>query len=140
MTEMRDELDLATESLRSERKPDIVAQDFDGDVAIVLEIASEINRSHRSVTKLALDLVTVGDGCAQPLERCRHALVGSNVERIVQRYYMDVYELPPEGTRGTSQLSNRPQTPALAPTGIARSAVPPRIDALALHGDVNLLY
>ena len=73
---MRDELDLATESLRPERKTDIVAQHFDGDLAIVLEIAREVNRGHSAVTKLTLDLVTLGNGCAEPLERCRHALVG----------------------------------------------------------------
>ena len=101
MTEVGDELDLALESLCAEREPDVVAQNFDGDVAIVFQIAREVHGCHGTVTKLSLDLVSISDGCAQPFERCRHYSSGeSRGETTPGAYYMDVYCQPLDKTNG----------------------------------------
>ena len=52
------ELDLAAKPFWSERKADVVAQDFDCDLPIELEILGEVDRGKGPVTELALDLVT----------------------------------------------------------------------------------
>src|SRR5438445_5201704 len=67
------ELDLSPEPFGSERKADVVAQDFDGDLSIELEILGEVDRGKGPVTELTLDLVAGSDGRAQALERGWHA-------------------------------------------------------------------
>jgi hypothetical protein len=50
MAQMRYELDLSSKTLGAQREANVIAQHFDGHLAIVLEVASEVHGSHSTVT------------------------------------------------------------------------------------------
>ena len=60
MQKLRSRLDLAQESLATERRAEIGMQRLDGDVAIVLEIVREIDGGHAARAELTLDAVDGG--------------------------------------------------------------------------------
>ena len=55
------EVDLAEEPLAAERLGEVLAQDLDGDVAVVLEVAREVDGRHAAGAELALDAVVGGE-------------------------------------------------------------------------------
>lgn len=61
--------DLPEEAIRAERRGELVAQDLQGDEAVVPEVASEVNRCHAPAAQLALDHITVPQGTGQGSSR-----------------------------------------------------------------------
>ncbi len=61
VTETRDDVDLAPESLGAHRERKLPEEDLDRDVAIQLEIASEPDDRHASAADLALETVTLSE-------------------------------------------------------------------------------
>ena len=53
--------DLAEEALAGDRLRELRVKDLDRDVAIVLEIAREVDRRHAARAELALDAIPVGE-------------------------------------------------------------------------------
>jgi len=62
MGELRRDLDLAQEPVRTHRGGQFGAQDLERDVAVVSEIFGEVDRGHPALAQLALDGVAVGKG------------------------------------------------------------------------------
>jgi hypothetical protein len=56
------DLDLLQEALRSQRRRQVVAEDLDGDLAVVLEIARQIHGGHAAAADFSVDGVAVGEG------------------------------------------------------------------------------
>ena len=48
------------EALAAERRGELGMEDLDGDVAVVLEVAREVDRRHAAAAELALDAVVGG--------------------------------------------------------------------------------
>ena len=61
MRERGGEVDLAQEPLAAERLGEVVVEDLDGDVAVVLEVAGEVDGRHAAGAELALDAVVGGE-------------------------------------------------------------------------------
>ena len=61
MLQVRCRLDLGEEPLGAERGGEILMQDFDGDAALVFEIAREVDGGHPALPELPLDAVAVGE-------------------------------------------------------------------------------
>ncbi len=59
------ELDLALESLRTERGRDRGQEHLERDEALMLDVAGEIHRRHAASAELALDEVAIGQGVAK---------------------------------------------------------------------------
>ena len=55
-------LDFLQEPLGAEDRCEFGTEDFDGDLAFVLEIVREVDGSHAACTEFALDGVAVGEG------------------------------------------------------------------------------
>jgi hypothetical protein len=60
------DLDLAEEALWSHRCGQVGSQDLDGNVAVMLQVLSEVDRGHATVADLSLNPVTVRECGAQP--------------------------------------------------------------------------
>ena len=60
MGERGGEVDLAQEPFAAERLGEIGMENFYRDVAVVLEVASEVDRRHAAGAELALEAVSVG--------------------------------------------------------------------------------
>ncbi len=75
MLQPRRDGDLPREALGAERSGQLGAQHLHRDVAVVLEVAGEIDRRHPALPQLPLDRVTVGDGCPQSGNWVRHVLL-----------------------------------------------------------------
>ena len=60
MLEICSDLDLGEKSFSAEYRAELGVQDFECDVAIVADVAGEINRSHSARTDFALDAIPVG--------------------------------------------------------------------------------
>jgi len=73
VAQVRCEIDLAAEALGTKRESHLGGQDLYRDFPLVLEVPGEVHRRHGSATELLLDLVPVGDGSAEAIERGRHA-------------------------------------------------------------------
>lgn len=97
MTEVRCEIDLASEALRPQSEPDIGEEHLDRDLPVVLEVAREVHGSHGPVTELALDLVAGSDGCAQPFEG------GGHIPRRMYGTAGQLYECLPVAARHMSR-------------------------------------
>ena len=68
VTERRGGLDLPEEPLGAERRAEFGPEDLDGDGAVVLEIAGEIDRGHPALAEFALDQVAAGEGGAEAVQ------------------------------------------------------------------------
>ena len=60
MGERGGEVDLAQEPLAAERLGEVRVEDLDGDVAVVLEVAGEVDGRHAAGAELALDAIVRG--------------------------------------------------------------------------------
>ena len=60
MVQARRDRDLAEEAFAGERPGEVGVKDLDGDVAVVLEVAGEVDRGHPARPELALDPVAAG--------------------------------------------------------------------------------
>ena len=60
MIEPGGNLDLAQEAVGAERGGELGVQHLEGDDAVVLEIAGEVDGGHAPAAELALDLITIG--------------------------------------------------------------------------------
>jgi hypothetical protein len=76
MAQVRRELDFAAESLRTQGEAQLRKKHLDGNFSIVLEIPSQVDRGHRPVTELTLDLVMFGEGSFDAVELGRHTSGG----------------------------------------------------------------
>jgi hypothetical protein len=56
------EPDLAQEALGPDRVRQLGVQHLEGDLALVLEVASEMDGGHAAAPELALDAVAIGQG------------------------------------------------------------------------------
>ncbi len=65
--------DLAQEALRTHALRQIRMQDFQRDLAGVLHVEGEVDRSHPAAADLRLDLVPAGKGGLQPREQIGHS-------------------------------------------------------------------
>ena len=61
MSELRRDADLAQEPLGAERRGDLGAQDFDGDLATVFFFFGQVHGRHAAATQLTLDGVAIGE-------------------------------------------------------------------------------
>src|SRR6185437_13839523 len=78
---------LAQEPIGTECGTEIRMQHLDRDVAIVLEIVSEIHRRHAAGAKLALDPIPLGQRGGEQLRRHCHRLTFSAPgRRIIQTF------------------------------------------------------
>ena len=68
MLEIRGDMNLLEEPLRTERLCELRLEDLQGDVAFVLEVSREIDGGHSTVAQRALDAVAVGERGAQCAE------------------------------------------------------------------------
>ena len=55
------------------RSGELGAQDFDGHIAIVFDVACEVDRRHAARAEFALDAVAVGQGVGEGLHGGGHA-------------------------------------------------------------------
>jgi len=69
MLQVRRDLDLAQEPLRAEDGAELRVEHLDRDVAIVFEIAREINGRHAAAAELAIDDVQPGERGVQVISR-----------------------------------------------------------------------
>jgi hypothetical protein len=60
MLESSGDLDLAEKSFGAQRRPELGMKDLDGNEAVVLEVAGEIDRGHPASPELALEAVAFG--------------------------------------------------------------------------------
>ncbi len=58
-------MDLAEEPLAAQRLGQVGVEDLDGDVAIVLEVAGEVDGRHATGAELAVDAAVGGQSCRQ---------------------------------------------------------------------------
>ena len=64
---------LTQESLGAEDSAELRIEDFEGDVAIVLAVAGEIDRGHPSAANLSLERVRGSERALQLFANCGHA-------------------------------------------------------------------
>ncbi len=62
MVELRGDLDLAEESLRTQRGGQLRLEDLDGDLAAMLQVVGKIDRGHATSAEFAIDAVALADG------------------------------------------------------------------------------
>jgi hypothetical protein len=62
-------LDLDHKPLGAEHGGELRFQNFDGDLAIVLDIVRDIHGRHSACAELSLEAVAIGKGAAQSVER-----------------------------------------------------------------------
>ena len=72
MAQLGRELDLAQESLGAQRLPDLMLQHLDRDVAVVPEVAREVDRGHTAHAEFALDAVAIDEGSREVRQRGVH--------------------------------------------------------------------
>ena len=72
MLQLRRRLDLGEESLGAEGRGELGMQDLDRDVAIVPEVAREIDRRHSADSDLAVDTVSALEGGGQARDDVAH--------------------------------------------------------------------
>jgi hypothetical protein len=65
MLEVRGRLDLGQKALGSDDGGQLGLQDLEGDLALVLEVLGQVNRSHPALTDLAIDAVAAFQGRVQ---------------------------------------------------------------------------
>src|SRR5918994_1634365 len=65
--EMGDDPDLTEESLGTQRGGELGAEDFERDLAIVAQVAGEVDGGHAALSQLTLELITISQGCAQSI-------------------------------------------------------------------------
>ena len=65
-------LDLAQEPVGAEGGRQLGPQDLERDLAVVLEVAGEVDGGHPALPELALDGVAVGEGVLQPYQLIDH--------------------------------------------------------------------
>ena len=75
MAESRGELDFAQEPVAAYRLGEVGSHDLDRDVAVMLEVAREVDRGHASRAEFALDAVAVGKSGRERL-KCAHFVTG----------------------------------------------------------------
>src|SRR5687768_2092872 len=61
MLQIGSDVDLRQKPLRTKHRGQLGPQHLERDVAVVLEVAGEVNRGHAAGTQLTLDLVPIGD-------------------------------------------------------------------------------
>ncbi len=59
MLQVRSDLDLVQEALGAEDGGEFGAEDFDGNLAVVLEVVGEVDRGHAAGAQLALDPIAI---------------------------------------------------------------------------------
>jgi hypothetical protein len=72
VTEFCGQLDFAQEALAAHRLRHVVAQDLDGDLAIVLPVVCEVDGSHAALAQLAVEAVAVLQRRGQPAYGVTH--------------------------------------------------------------------
>ncbi len=75
MLEVGGGLDLLYEPLGSQHCGEFGTQDFDGDLAVVLQIVGQIHRRHAAFAQVAFDFVAVGEGSRELGGDLGHRLV-----------------------------------------------------------------
>ena len=68
MLEVGRDLDLAEETLRTDGRREFRAEDFDRDLAVMLQVPGEIDRRHPTSTDSPLDGVAVGEGGGEAVD------------------------------------------------------------------------
>ena len=84
MLQVGDGLDLAEEPLGADHGREVGAQDLDGDLALVAEVAREIDGGHAALAELALDAVAVGEDRAEALNGVGQAELSARDGRRVE--------------------------------------------------------
>jgi len=74
MNEASREPDLAIESLGAGGDATFGAEHFEGDVAIALEVASEVHDRHPSLAELAFDAIPIGEAGVEGIAKTGRAL------------------------------------------------------------------
>jgi hypothetical protein len=62
------DLDLPEEALLAQGGRELLAQELDGDLAVVPKVVGEVHGGHSARTELALDAVAVSQGTGEPVE------------------------------------------------------------------------
>ena len=66
MGEAGGHLDLAQEALGADLDPDFGAEDLEGDLAVVADIAGEKDEGHAALAQLAFESVAAGEARREP--------------------------------------------------------------------------
>ncbi len=74
MSQPRSDFYFAQETLRPKGSGQLGAEDLDRDVAVVLQVFSEIDRRHPARTELALDTISISERSFQAFEGVGHTL------------------------------------------------------------------
>ena len=72
MVELRCDLDLLMEALRTQRGCQFSAEDFDGYLALVLQIFGKVDGCHPAAPNLPFDCVSIGEGSFQAVKDIGH--------------------------------------------------------------------
>jgi hypothetical protein len=67
MLEIGDDPDLTEESLGTQRGGELGAEDLERDLALVAQVAGEVDGGHAALSQLTLELITISQGCAQSI-------------------------------------------------------------------------
>ena len=73
MAQARRNLNLATESIRSDGRSDVIVQNLDRDHAPVVFVARKEDRGHSSLPELALDIIPIFECSFQMVAQIGHA-------------------------------------------------------------------
>jgi hypothetical protein len=65
--EIGDDPDFTEESLRTQRRGELGAEDLERDLALVAQVAGEIDSGHAALSQLTLELITISQGGAQSI-------------------------------------------------------------------------
>lgn len=75
-------LDLANEPVGTETSGQFGAQDFDGHLAVVLQVLRQIHRSHPAVSQLALEVIVIAQGFGEPSRNVGHGAPNGEAPNI----------------------------------------------------------
>ena len=81
MLQPRGRLDLGQKTIGAERGGEVGMQDLHRDVAIVADVAGEIDARHPSAAYLAIDAIAIGDGLREAGSRVGHCDCGGRLRR-----------------------------------------------------------
>src|SRR4051812_42276644 len=70
MLQRRGRLDLDDEPLGAQHRGELRLQDFDRDLAIVLEVVREVDGRHSALAEFALDAIAAGERCGEEVGLC----------------------------------------------------------------------
>src|SRR5262245_59164904 len=102
MTESRSDPDFLQKPIAPDHGGEFRPQHLDRDLAIVLDVVSQENRSHASLSQLPLDAVVVGECSGQFSVDGQWSMVGGQWSWVVSRGSTIAHRLPTAESRTAS--------------------------------------